>query len=146
MSIVRWNPFREMDDLFDRHNLGALMSRDMPRGLLNEGEWSPKVDIIETEKNFNLKMEIPEVSKDDVKIAVEQGVLTISGERKSEKEEEGKTFHRVERYHGMFKRSFYLPDNCDQGHVDATFKDGMLNVVIPKIENPKKKAIEVQIH
>lgn len=143
MSIVRWNPFREMEDLFDR---GALVSGGMGQKLLNEGDWSPKVDIIETDKNFSLKMEIPDVSKKDVKIAVEQGILTISGERKMEAEEEGKTFHRVERYHGSFRRSFYLPDNTDQTHVDASFKDGMLNVTIPKIANPKQKSIEVQIH
>jgi HSP20 family protein len=91
-------------------------------------------------------MEIPEVDKKDVKVSVDNGVLSICGERKQEKEEEGTHFHRMERYYGSFDRSFTLPDNIDQTHLDATFKNGMLTVELPKLAESKQIPIEVQIH
>ncbi|MHB1581874.1 MAG: Hsp20/alpha crystallin family protein, partial [Acidithiobacillus sp.] len=91
------------------------------------------------------KAEIPEVKKEDVKVSVDNGVLTIQGERKQEKEEKGKKFHRVERYYGSFVRSFTLPDNVDETKIKATFKDGMLNLQVPKSTETKHKAIEVKV-
>ena len=90
-------------------------------------------------------VEVPDIKKENVKVTVENGVLMISGERKQEKEEKGKKFHRVERYYGTFRRSFTLPDSVDEAKVSATFKDGMLNLDIPKTEKAKPKAIEVKI-
>ena len=109
------------------------------------GDWAPRVDIAETDKAFVIKAEIPEVNKEDVKITVDNGILTIRGERKQEKEEEGKKYHRVERYYGSFTRSFTLPDNVDETKVKASFKDGMLNLQIQKAEEVKPKVIEVKV-
>jgi HSP20 family protein len=112
---------------------------------MTTGDWSPRVDISETDNEFVIKAEIPEVTKEDVKVSVDNGVLTIQGERKQEKEEKGKRFHRVERYYGSFVRSFTLPDNIDETKVKASFKDGMLNLQIPKTAETKPKAIEVKV-
>jgi HSP20 family protein len=92
-----------------------------------------------------IKAEIPEVNKEDVKITVDNGVLTIRGERKQEKEEKGKKFHRVERSYGSFTRSFTLPDNVDETKIKASFKDGMLNLHIQKSEKAKPRVIEVKV-
>ncbi|MEJ2333261.1 MAG: Hsp20/alpha crystallin family protein [Desulfobulbaceae bacterium] len=88
---------------------------------------------------------MPEVKKEEVKISVDNGILSIRGERKQEMEEKGKKFHRVERYYGSFTRSFTLPDNVDETKIEASFKDGMLNIQIPKSEKSKPKAIDVKI-
>ena len=105
----------------------------------------PRVDIAETDKAFVIKAEIPEVNKEDVKITVDNGVLTVRGERKQEKEEKGKKFHRVERYYGSFTRSFTLPDNVDETKIKASFKDGMLNLSIQKAEEAKPEVIDVKV-
>ena len=147
MAIVKWNPWREMEDLFDRYTRAI----DWPRGGGMEAgrtdNWSPRVDIAETDNAFIIKAEIPEVKKEDVKVTVENGSLCIAGERKQEKEEKNKKFHRVERFYGSFCRSFTLPENADEKQVKAAFKDGMLNVEIPKTKGvePAKKALEVKI-
>jgi HSP20 family protein len=109
------------------------------------GDWAPRVDIAETDKEFSIKAEIPDVKKEDVKVLVDNGILTIKGERKQEKEEKGKKFHRVERFYGSFTRSFTLPDNVDESKIEASFKDGMLNLTIPKTAETKPKAIDVKI-
>jgi HSP20 family protein len=103
------------------------------------------VDISETDKEFTIKAEIPDVKKDDVKVSIDKGVLTIKGEKKLEKEEKGKKFHRVECQYGSFTRSFTLPDNVDESAIKASFKDGVLNVQIQKAEKVKPKAIEVKV-
>ena len=113
--------------------------------LITTGDWSPRVDISETTNDFVIKAEIPEVRKEDVKVSVDNRVLTIQGERKQEKEEKGKKFHRVERCYGSFVRSFTLPDNVDETKIKATFKDGMLNLQVPKSAETRHKAIEVKV-
>jgi HSP20 family protein len=113
--------------------------------VLTTADWAPRVDIAETEKEYSIKAEIPEVKKDDVKVTVDNGVLTIKGERKQEKEEKNKKFHRVERFYGSFTRSFTLPDKVDENRIEASFKDGMLTLTIPKTEASKPKAIDVKI-
>ncbi|MBI3373644.1 MAG: Hsp20/alpha crystallin family protein [Betaproteobacteria bacterium] len=148
MAIVKWEPLREIEDMFDRYTR-AMGSIGWPstRGqeLIATGEWTPRVDISETDKEFVIKAEIPEVKKEDVKVSVDNGVVTIQGERKQEKEEKGKKFHRVERYYGNFVRSFTLPDNIDEANIKASFKDGMLNLQIPKTAESKPKSIEVRV-
>lgn len=152
MNLVRWDPFRELEEMGDRLNraFGGL-SRPAVRGLetgreaLTVPDWSPMVDITETDMEYLIKAEIPEVKKEDVKVAVEDGVLTLQGERKQEKEEKGKKFHRVERYYGSFLRTFTVPDNVDETKVKAEFKDGILNVHLPKTEKAKPKAVEVKV-
>jgi len=145
MQLTKWDPFREMEDVFDRYSKALSWPRLGGQEIMNRGDWAPRVDISETEKEFIIKAEIPEVKKEEVKISVDNGVLNIQGERKQEKEEKGKKFHRVERYYGSFTRSFTLPDNVDETKIEASFKDGMLNLQIPKSKESKPKAIDVKI-
>ncbi len=146
MQLTKWDPFREMDDVFDRY---AKALNSWPRRgnqeVMGTGDWAPRVDIAETEKEFSIKVEIPEVSREDVKVTAENGVLTIMGERKQEKEEKGKKFHRIERSYGCFTRSFTLPENVDETKIEATFKDGMLKIQIPKTDAKKTKALNIKI-
>ena len=145
MQLTKWDPFREMEDVFDRYTKGLNWPRFGRQEIMTHGDWVPRVDIAETEKEFVIKVEVPEIKKEDVKISVDNGVLNIHGERKQEKEEKGKKFHRVERFYGSFTRSFTLTDNVDETKIEASFKDGMLNVQIPKTEKSKPKAIDVKI-
>jgi HSP20 family protein len=108
-------------------------------------DWTPTVDISETDGEYQIKAEIPDVKKEDVKVTLEDGVLTIQGERKQEKEEKGKKYHRIERSYGSFVRSFSLPDVIDEEKVKAEFKDGVLSLHLPKSEKAKPKAIEVKV-
>jgi HSP20 family protein len=108
-------------------------------------QWSPLVDITEDEKEYVIKAELPELKKEDVKISVQHDVVSISGERKSEKEEKGKKYHRVERQYGRFVRSFTLPEDSDGSKIAAEYKDGVLKVRLPKSEKAKPKSIEVQV-
>jgi HSP20 family protein len=108
-------------------------------------DWTPSVDISETDGEYQIKAEIPDVKKEDVKVTLEDGVLTIQGERKHEKEEKGKKYHRIERSYGSFVRTFSLPDVIDEDKVKAEFKEGVLNLSLPKSEKAKPKAIEVKI-
>ncbi len=108
-------------------------------------QWTPLVDIIEDNNEYLVKAELPELKKEEVKVNVENGQLTISGERKSEKEEKGKKFHRIERSYGSFLRSFTLPESVNADTVSAEFKDGVLSVHLPKDEKAKPKSIEVTV-
>jgi HSP20 family protein len=145
---TRMNPFRELEEMekrlstiFGRQNL----RRDGEKEAMTMTEWSPLVDITEDEKEYVIKAEVPEIKKEDIKLTVQDNVLTISGERKSEKEEKGKKYHRVERTYGSFMRSFTLPEDADGSKVAAEYKEGMLNVRLPKAEKAKPKSIEVKV-
>ena len=109
-------------------------------------EWAPLVDIVEDEKEYLIKVELPEVHKDDVKVTVEGGTLTISGERKAEREVKGRKLHRVERFYGNFERSFSIPDDAESSEVKAEFKDGVLRVHLSKSEKARPKQIEVKVN
>ncbi|HEX8751357.1 MAG TPA: Hsp20/alpha crystallin family protein [Nitrospira sp.] len=147
MTIVRWDPFRELEDMSER--LNRVFSRPSMRNTgkenLTVADWMPTVDISETEGEYLIKAELPEVRKEDVKVTVENGVLTLQGERRQEKDEKGKRFHRVERSYGSFVRSFSLPESVDEGAVKAEYKDGVLNLHLPKTERVKPKAIDVKV-
>jgi len=148
MNVTRWDPFRELEEMSDRLNrvFGRSSGRtDTGRELMRVSDWTPTVDICETDREYLIKMELPEVRKEDVKVTVEDGVLTIQGERRQEREEKGKKFHRVERSYGTFMRGFTVPDGVDEGRVSAEFKDGMLILHLPKSEKAKPKAIEVKV-
>ena len=145
MQLAKWDPWKEMEDMLDFYSRPAGPPQGGSRVGIATGDWAPRVDIAETDKEFVIKAEIPEVKKEDVKVTVDNGVLTISGERKQEKEEKGKKFHRVERYYGSFTRSFTLPDNVKENNIKASFKDGMLNLQIQKTDKAKPKAIEVKV-
>jgi HSP20 family protein len=144
-----WDPFREFSTLENR--LEKFFGRPSVGGNGGETEamtttqWAPLVDITEDDKEYIVKAELPELKKDEVKVTVENGELTISGERKFEKEEKGKKYHRIERSYGSFMRSFTLPESVNGDKVAADFKDGVLKVHLPKDEKAKPKAIEVKV-
>ena len=139
---------RELED-FQNRILGAFNPASARRSngqeSLTFAEWLPLVDIAEDEKEYLITTELPEVKKDDVKVTVENGVLTITGERKFEKEEKNTKYHRIERSYGSFARSFALPDDGDATKVNAEFKDGMLKVHVAKSEAARPKQIEVKV-
>ena len=108
-------------------------------------EWTPLVDISEDDKEYRIKVELPEVKKEDVKVTAEEGTLTIMGERKFEKDEKGKKYHRVERAYGSFMRNFSLPDDASAAKVTADFKDGVLAVHLAKTAKTKPQQIEVKV-
>jgi HSP20 family protein len=147
MTLVRWDPFRELEDMSERLNRVFLRPslRNSGKENLTVADWMPTVDISETEGEYLIKAELPEVRKEDVKVTVENGVLTLQGERRQEKEEKGKKFHRVERSYGSFVRSFSLPELVDESAVKAEYKDGVLNLHLPKSEKVKPKAIDVKV-
>lgn len=148
MSLVKWDPFVELEDVSKQLNriFGKFPARTEPsRELLAMPDWAPNVDITETDTAYLIKGEIPGVSKEDVKVNIENGMLTMSGERKQEKEEKGRKFHRIERSYGSFMRSFRLPENVDETAIKAEFKDGMLNVTLPKSVQAKTKSTNITV-
>jgi HSP20 family protein len=147
-ALTRWDPFKEMDDLQKRLNSIFGLNPQRPingKEEMTVAQWLPLVDITEDDKQYLIKAELPEVRKDDVKVVVESGVLTISGERNFEKEEKDKKYHRIERSYGSFTRSFSVPDDADDSKVSAEFKDGVLTVHLAKSEKARPKSIEVKL-
>jgi HSP20 family protein len=147
-ALTRWDPFKEMDDLQKRlSSVFGLASRPANgKEEMTVAQWLPLVDITEDDKEYLIKAELPEVKKEEVKVNVESGVLTISGERKFEKEQKDERAIRVESFYGTFERRFSLPDNVDTGAITAESKDGVLRVRIPKqaVAQPKTLTIPVQ--
>jgi HSP20 family protein len=122
------------------------MTEALPQLVVASGSFKrPLVDITEDEKEYVIKAELPEVKKEDVKVSVENGTVAISGERKFEKEEKGRKYHRVERAYGSFMRSFTLPEGAAGDKVSADFKEGVLTVHLPKSPEAKPKAIDVKV-
>jgi HSP20 family protein len=139
-TLSIWNPIHEMDELF--HNrLASVLGGEGAQSVA----WSPVVDIEETELNYLIRAELPGLSKKNVKVVVEDGVLTLSGERDLERKVEGKTFHHIERSHGTFTRSFTLPENAEAESVSANYKDGLLEIRVAKSEEALPKSIEVRV-
>ena len=147
MTLVRFDPLQELDEIQAR--LGRLFpsrSTRMPdagEGLL--ADWLPATDVQETDKEYLVKADLPEIAKEDVKVHLQEGVLTIEGERRREKEEKGRKFHKMEREYGKFIRRFVLPTEVDAATVRAEFKDGVLNVHLPKSEKATPKTVEVKV-
>jgi HSP20 family protein len=148
-GLIRWDPFKEMDALQRRLSsiFGLTPTRlaDGKEETMTVAEWSPVVDITEDDREYLIKAELPEVKREDVKVTVENGVLTISGERKFEKDEKGRTYHRIERSYGSFTRSFSVPDDADDAKVSAEFKDGLLSVRLGKNEKARPKSVDVKV-
>lgn len=146
--ITRWNPNGELETI--RKHIHTLFGHSL---LANNGEeffttsvWAPLVDVAEDDREFIVKAELPGLKKEDVKVTVENGYLRISGERKMEKEEKGKRYHRIERAYGSFERAFLLPDDAKTDKMTADFEGGLLKVHIPKEAKPAAKAIEIKVH
>ena len=142
MNIIRWNPFGELDDFFAR----------FPRGLsrqssaLSDGvEWRPAANILENDKEYTIKADLPEVKKDDIDVSVANGVLTLSGERRYEKSSDEEKEHRREIFHGSFQRSFALPDDVDVESIKADTKDGVLIVHLPKQAVTRPSSVKIQV-
>ena len=148
-ALTRWNQVKELEDL--QHTLGSFFGRSQtrrPEGqeeTMRVADWTPLVDISEDAKEYLIKAELPEVKKEDVKITMEDGTLTIMGDRKFEKEENGRKYHRVERAYGSFGRSFSLPDDASPAKVTADFKDGVLKVHLAKNEKARPQQVEVSV-
>jgi HSP20 family protein len=147
-TLTTWNPFRELDEVQNRLTtwFGGFPTRLFENGKgLRVADWSPQVDIIENDKEYLIKADLPEMKKDEVKVTMENGVLCISGERKTEKEEKNKRYHRIERSVGSFERAFMMPEDANANKIAAEFKDGVLKVHLPKSPAAKPKPVEVKV-
>lgn len=144
MNITRWEPFREMEDMFRQYS--PFFARSLPRFELDQPRWRPVADVSETNTEYLIKVELPEVKKEDVKVTYDQGVLTISGERHHEKKQKDESEIRVESLYGTFARSFSLPENIDPQAIRAECKDGVLRVHVPKTApSQPEKAIAIEV-
>jgi HSP20 family protein len=143
MHVVRWDPFAEMEN---------LLHRSLPRSMRFAAgsdaarlEWSPSADISETDKEYLIRAELPAVKKEDVKVTVDAGTITIEGERRQKQEDTNEKYHRVESVYGSFMRQFSLPENTDAGTIRCESQDGVLTVHIPKKVQEKAKPIQVKV-
>ena len=150
-TLTTWNPFREMEEFQNRFSTVFGGFPTFPFRFPKNGErfkmpdWSPLVDIIEDDHEYLFKADLPEMKKEDVKVTIENGILYISGERRAEKDPKRK-FHRLERFFGIFERTFTVPEDADAAKIMAEFHDGVLRVHLPKRPMPKPKPIEVKVH
>lgn len=146
-TMERWSPLNEVDDLTTRMNrLFARMPWDGRSEVLGSSDWIPSCNVSEDAKEYRVRAELPAVRKDDVHVRLENGVLTIEGERKEEKEEKGITLHRREMSYGKFIRRFSLPEQIDEAKVRAVFEDGMLNVIAPKMKVAEPRSREIPVN
>jgi HSP20 family protein len=146
MTIVRWEPLRELSSLQGEMNRLFNTVFDQPAGGSNGAtlrRWMPAMDLVETDEHFVLRADLPGLTEDDIKIELEDGTLTVSGERKAEHESRNEGFYRVERAFGTFSRSLTLPKGVDGEAVTASFDRGVLEVRIPKPEERKPRRIEI---
>ena len=147
MSLIQWEPFTDAETVFNRLISGSLAR--WPRGL-REGsggklEWAPSADISETDREYVIRAELPAVKKEDVYVTFDDGMITIKGERKQQKEDKSEKYHRIESFHGTFARSFRLPDDIDSASIKCENKDGVLTVRIPKAEAATTKPVQIKV-
>ncbi len=153
MALIRWNPTRELanipNELFNIQRDINRMFENFFRGWRDEDTslamWSPAVDIAEQNDAYVVTVELPGVEKDDIKVTLENNMLTIRGEKKMEKKINKDDYHRIERCYGSFNRSFTLPTTVKSDKIDATYKDGVLTITLPKAEEAKAKQIDVKV-
>lgn len=146
MNLMRFEPFRELEEMSNR--LNRIFGADIPSLPIQNGmlaDWAPAIDVQETDAEYLIKADLPDVKKEDVKVSVENGILAMEGERKMEKEEKGKKFHRVERSYGKFVRRMAVPTDVDEQKVAANFKDGVLNVHLPKSPAVKPRSVDIKV-
>ncbi len=146
--IIAWHPIHEvaarredMDRVFD-----SLFGRVPAESARREGPWLPLVDIEENGDQITVRAEVPGLTKDDIKVSVVGNNLALSGERKHECEENGKTFHRIERTYGKFHRLIALPSDVDNSKVKAQYRDGILTIVLPKAEKDRKREVSIEVN
>ncbi len=149
MALVRWDPLKDLISLQERMN--RLFDEALTRTTkgdeeaLSRGIWSPAVDIYETEDDIVLKAELPGINKDDVTVEVKDNILILKGERRFEKDIKEENYHRMERAYGAFQRSFTLPNIVEKDKVKARYKDGVLEITLPKASESKPKQIKVEV-
>jgi len=143
MNLVKWNPFRDMETFFENYP-SAMSERRSEASKIFEN-WTPRVDISETPEEFLVKAELPAVDKKDINIEIDNGLLTLTGERHFE-EDDNKKHHRVERFFGSFTRTFSLPETVSDENVKAEFNNGLLTVTLLKTEAPRSRAKKIEIH
>jgi len=146
MALARWNPNRDMMSV--RDEMSRVLNEVFARGASDEsawvsGAWTPPVDIYETDEALVMKAELPGFSKDDISIELKENTLVIKGERKHEDEVKEGNYHRMERSYGAFQRAFMLPMTVDQEKVKASYKDGILELRLPKVQAAQPKRIAV---
>ena len=145
MTLVRFNPYRDMPSMHDRMSrLFGDMARQTSGDETTWGAWAPAVDIFEKEECLVLKAELPGMREKDIDVHVENGILTLSGERTREEDVKNEDYHRGERFYGSFSRTFALPTTVDVSKIRASYKDGVLELVLPKAETAKAKRIEIK--
>lgn len=149
MKLMPWDPLGDMNNVVNRMLPSRMLARwsqllgDDSTGSFH---WSPTTDISETDTEYLIRAELPAVRKEDVKVTVDGGVITIEGERKQTKEDQGETFHRVESFRGTFTRRFSLPDNVDVTNIKCEDKDGVLTIHMPKTETSRQqKPIQIKV-
>lgn len=148
MNLIKWDPSVELEDISARLNriFGRTPTRtESDSDMLTVADWMPSVDISESDTAYLIKGELPGVNKDDVKVTVQNGMLSIQGERRHEREDSSRKYHRVECSYGSFVRSFRMPEDADESKIKAEFKDGMLNVTLPKSERTQRKSVNITV-
>ena len=147
MSLTRWDPFRELEEVSARLNrlMGQPGARAADSGQMTVADWTPAIDVTETDAEYLIKADLPAVKKEDVAVEIRDGVISVRGERQQEKEEKGKRLHRVERSYGVFERRMGVPADVDPTKVAAEFKDGVLQVHLPKSPTSRPQTVAVKI-
>lgn len=143
MNLIRYNPFRELEEMTRSWSLLPDVFTRFFEEPLTVRPWSPSVDIEEKDNEIVVKADIPGVSEKDLEVRLENNTLTLKGERKFEKEDKQKGYHRIERGYGSFVRSFALPASVDADKVQAHYKDGVLTVTLPKTEAAKARKVKI---
>ncbi len=144
MTLTRWSPVRDLASL-EIERLNRMFEAAMTGEPIGRGTWVPPVDIFETsDKDVIVKVELPEMKREDIKVTFENDVLTVEGERKFVSDVDREQYHRVERGYGSFRRSFTLPNSVDTANVQATYQDGVLTVTLPRREEARPKQIQVK--
>ena len=146
MAMLRWEPFREMQNALRRFSPLYMPDNGVAGSETAARSWIPLANISESENEYLIKLELPDVKKEDVKVEVADGVITISGERKLEREDKRENAIRIESIYGAFTRSFVLPDNVDEKSIRAEAKDGVLRVHIPKAKTNKSEPLAIEVH
>lgn len=143
-NLIRWNAFQDLENF---HKSVANWFGQPTRAMEfpDTNVWQPLVDVTEDDKEYTLKAELPDMKQEDIKVSLENGLLSISGERKLSKDVKDKKYHRIERSYGSFTRTFSVPTDAETNKVEAKYDAGVLTVHIPKLENAKPRQIEVKV-